>query len=169
MDREAWHAASHGVTKSQTQLGDWTNCDRMGDSSPGSAIRGIFQTRILEWVAISYSRDLPNPGIDPASPALAGRFFTTVTLGKPLIEMYHYSKFSCIIWWFDICIYWEMITKISLVNIYQSPHTVNFFSLVMRNLKIYSFRDFCIYNIILLTIVTMLYITLPRTYLSYNC
>jgi len=24
MDREAWHAVAHGVTKSQTQLGDWT-------------------------------------------------------------------------------------------------------------------------------------------------
>ena len=24
MDREAWHAAVHGVTKSQTQLNDWT-------------------------------------------------------------------------------------------------------------------------------------------------
>ena len=24
MDREAWHAAVYGVTKSQTQLGDWT-------------------------------------------------------------------------------------------------------------------------------------------------
>ena len=25
MDREAWHAAVHGVTKSQTRLSDWTN------------------------------------------------------------------------------------------------------------------------------------------------
>ena len=24
IDREAWHAAVHGVAKSQTQLGDWT-------------------------------------------------------------------------------------------------------------------------------------------------
>ena len=24
MDREAWHAVSHGVTKSQTRLSDWT-------------------------------------------------------------------------------------------------------------------------------------------------
>ena len=24
MDREAWHAVVHGVTKSQTQLSDWT-------------------------------------------------------------------------------------------------------------------------------------------------
>ena len=26
MDREAWHAAVHGVTKSWTQLRDWTEC-----------------------------------------------------------------------------------------------------------------------------------------------
>ena len=24
MDREAWHAAAHGVTKNQTQLSNWT-------------------------------------------------------------------------------------------------------------------------------------------------
>ena len=24
MDREAWHAAAHGVTKSRTRLSDWT-------------------------------------------------------------------------------------------------------------------------------------------------
>ena len=29
--------------------------------------------------------DLPNPGIQPTSPALAGRFFTTEPLGKPKI------------------------------------------------------------------------------------
>ena len=31
---------------------------------------GIVQARILEWVAISSSRDLLNPGIEPRSPAL---------------------------------------------------------------------------------------------------
>jgi len=28
--------------------------------------------------------DLPGPGIEPTSPALAGGFFTTKALGKPL-------------------------------------------------------------------------------------
>ena len=31
-----------------------------------------------------FPRDLPNPGIEPASPALAGGFFTTEPPGKPL-------------------------------------------------------------------------------------
>ena len=31
-------------------------------------------------------RDLPRPGLEPASPALAGRFSTTVPPGKPLLE-----------------------------------------------------------------------------------
>ena len=34
----------------------------MDCSPPGSSVPGILQARILEWIAISYSRD-PNPGI----------------------------------------------------------------------------------------------------------
>ena len=37
---------------------------------------GILQAGILEWVAIPFSRNLPNPGIEPASLCIAGRFFT---------------------------------------------------------------------------------------------
>ena len=54
----------------------------MDYSLPGSFVHGISQATILEWVAISFSRDLPDPGIEPTSPALAGRFFTSETLGK---------------------------------------------------------------------------------------
>ena len=52
----------------------------MDYSPPGSSVLGIFQARILEWIAISFFGDLPNPGIKPTSPespALAGKFFTT--------------------------------------------------------------------------------------------
>ena len=38
---------------------------------------GLSRQRILEWLAISFSRDLPGLGIEPVSPALAGGFFTT--------------------------------------------------------------------------------------------
>ena len=32
--------------------------------------------------------DLPDPGIKPVSPALAGRFFTTVPPGKPPVDQH---------------------------------------------------------------------------------
>ena len=38
-----------------------TLCDPMGCSSPGSSVQGIFQTRILECVAISSSRRSSRP------------------------------------------------------------------------------------------------------------
>jgi len=57
-------------------------CDPMGCNPPGFSVHGIFQARILEWVAISFSRDLPDPGIELMSPALAGRLFTTEPPGK---------------------------------------------------------------------------------------
>jgi len=58
----------------------------MDCTPPGSSIHGISQARILESGAISHSRDLSDPGIEPvspASPALAGRLFTNAPLGKP--------------------------------------------------------------------------------------
>ena len=42
----------------------------MHDSPPGSSVHGILQARILEWVAFPFSRDLPDPGIEPRSPTL---------------------------------------------------------------------------------------------------
>ena len=46
----------------------------MDCSPPSSSLHGVLQARILEWVTISFSRDLPIPGIEPGSlrsPALA--------------------------------------------------------------------------------------------------
>ena len=45
-------------------------CDPMDCSPSGSSVRGILQTRILEWVAIPPPGSLPDPAIKPKSPAL---------------------------------------------------------------------------------------------------
>ena len=37
MDREAWHAVIHGVTKSRTQLSDWTELNYFPDF-PGDSV-----------------------------------------------------------------------------------------------------------------------------------
>ena len=48
------------------------------DYSPsGSSVQEIFQARILEWVTIPTPGDFPDPEMEPASPTLAHRFFTT--------------------------------------------------------------------------------------------
>ena len=46
------------------------SCDCTDCSPPDSSVHGVLQARILEWGAIPFSRDLPNPGIKPGSPAL---------------------------------------------------------------------------------------------------
>ena len=63
-------------------------CDPMDCSPPGCSVHEISQARILEWVAISSSGGSSDSGIEPASPALAGEFFTTEPPGKPLSKMH---------------------------------------------------------------------------------
>ena len=45
-----------------------TLCDPTDGSLPGSSVHVIFQARVLEWVSISFSKDFPNPGIEPGYP-----------------------------------------------------------------------------------------------------
>ena len=44
--------------------------DPIDCSLPGSTVHGMFQAATLKWVAISFSRHLLDPGIEPGSPAL---------------------------------------------------------------------------------------------------
>ena len=67
------HSSSARLSHSCPTLYDPMDC-----SPPNASVHGIFQVGILERVAISFSRDLPDPGIKPTSPALAGGFLTTV-------------------------------------------------------------------------------------------
>ena len=53
-------------------------CDPMDYSPPGSSVHGIFQARILEWVAISYSRGSSRRRDQTC--VLACRFFTTALI-----------------------------------------------------------------------------------------
>ena len=47
----------------------WLSCDSMDCTPPGSFVHGIFQGRILGWVAISSSRGSSYAGTESASPA----------------------------------------------------------------------------------------------------
>ena len=51
-------------------------CNPMNCSPPGSSVHGIFQARILEWIAISFSRGSFQPRDRTQVSHIAGRFFT---------------------------------------------------------------------------------------------
>ena len=57
-------------------------CDPMDCSLPGFSIHGIFQARVPEWVAISFSGDLSDPGIKPGSPTLQADAWPSKPPGK---------------------------------------------------------------------------------------
>ena len=52
-----------------------TLCDPVDCSPPDSSIHGIFQARILEWVAISFSRGSSRPRDQTQVSRIAGRRF----------------------------------------------------------------------------------------------
>ena len=78
------HACS--VAQSYLTLSHSIDC-----TLPGSSVHGILQARILEWLPFPPARDLPDPGIEPASPvslALVAGFFTTEPTEKVLSAKY---------------------------------------------------------------------------------
>ena len=96
MDRGAWKALVHEVSKSQTRLRNFhfhfrswkerkerkvaqscpTLCNPMDCSLPGFSAHGISYARILEWVAIPFSRRSSQPRDLTRVSCIAGRFFT---------------------------------------------------------------------------------------------
>ena len=65
-------------------------------SPPGSSTHGIFQAKILKWVAVLFSRGrLPDPGIEPTSRALQTGCLPTEPPGKP------YFRYSMYIMYYE--------------------------------------------------------------------
>ena len=96
-----------------------TLCDDMDCSLPGSSVHGIFQARILEWVAISFSRGSSPPRDRTWVSHIVGKHFTVWTTreifthGKKsktnqIRKMLHWSslktwtfaeRHNCSYWW----------------------------------------------------------------------
>ena len=60
-----------------------TLCDLIDCSPEGFSIHGIFQARILKWVAISFSRGSGIEPGSPVSPALQAGSLLSESPGKP--------------------------------------------------------------------------------------
>ena len=68
-----------------------TLCNLMDCSLPGLSVHGFLQARILEWVAISFSKGSSNPGIEPGSPELKADSLPSELPGKPPFTLDWYS------------------------------------------------------------------------------
>ena len=101
-----------------------TLCDPVDCSLPGSSIHGIFQARVLEWVAISFSRGSSQPRDQSRVFCIAGRRFTvwatraSATSGefRGQRSLVAYSPWGCkeldtveqlfffLMWWLVLCV-----------------------------------------------------------------
>ena len=77
-----------------SQLLSWVQlfCHPMDSSLPGSSVHGISKARILDWVAISFSRESSQPRDRNHVSCIAGEFFTTELPGKPKLSVMWYLK-----------------------------------------------------------------------------
>ena len=115
-----------------------TLCNTMDCSPPGSSVHGIFQARVPEWVAISFSRGSSQLRIEPAalkSLALAGGSFTTsATWEAPLcpcrsFESIEYSSLHsdavgpCWLsfWYTAVCIWEKAMAPHSSTLVWKIP------------------------------------------------
>ena len=62
-----------------------TLCDHIGCSLPGSSIHGVFQARVLGWVAISFSRGSSKPRDQTPVSHIAADSLPCEPPGKPLV------------------------------------------------------------------------------------
>ena len=61
-----------------------TLCDPLDCRPPGSSVYGILLARLLEWVAIPFSRGSSQPGDRTWVSCIAGRFLPSEPPGNPL-------------------------------------------------------------------------------------
>ena len=66
----------HSSRESEVVQSCLTLCDPMDCSLPCSSIHGIFQARVLEWVAISFSIGSSQPRVQTWVSHIVGRCFT---------------------------------------------------------------------------------------------
>ena len=73
-----WHLTSSVTSEQVSEVAQSCPilCDPMDCSLPGSSMHGIFQARVLEWVAISFSRESSWPRDQTQISHTAVRHFT---------------------------------------------------------------------------------------------
>ena len=95
-----------------------TLCDPIDCSPPGSSVLGILQARILEWVAISFSRGSSQPRDWTHVSHFAGRFFTIRTTREdPRPTIWRSNYLIGLITWVNYLISWDLSYFLGIIGI----------------------------------------------------
>ena len=100
-----------------------TLCDSMDYSPPGSSVHGILQARVLEWVAIPFSKGFSWPTVWTQVSCIAGRLYILYIYVYIYIYIYIYK---------DIWIKnrdWLFLINIWLIKISFSSLKINWGSI----------------------------------------
>ena len=96
---------SKNTTKSESEVAHScpTLCNPMDCSLPGSSVHGIFQARVLEWIAISFSRGFSQLRDGNQVSCIVNRCFTIWATREDLLFAVWSVKqkgkeFSCSVW-----------------------------------------------------------------------
>ena len=82
-----------------------TLCNPMDCSLPHSSVNGIFQTRVLEWVAISFSRGYSWPRDRTQVSHIVGRCFTTWATREVLNQdLFQEPIPGCLLYFCRLCV-----------------------------------------------------------------
>ena len=107
-----------------------TLCDPVDCSLPGFCVHWILLERILEWIAIPFSRVLPDLGLEPGSPALQVGSLMSEPLRKPPLPQHHQGSprphfwllfnffVASLIWW------WKEIEKLESLLLFTNLMTL---------------------------------------------
>ena len=90
-------------------------CNPMDYSPPGSSVHRIFQTRILEWIAISFSRGSSQPRDRTQVSRIAGRFFTSWATGEALWNSENYKMKPTSASWMEVVIFFSLLQYTSYI------------------------------------------------------
>ena len=156
MDRRAWRATVQGwqracccceVTQSCPTLCNPTDC-----SLPGSSVHGIFQTRILERVAISFSRGSSRPRDRTWVSCFVGRRFYCLshqgsqTTRHNLVTEHKMmpNQPPMVISYPCLCMYFRC--HYELMDIFSKYIS---FLFILNNVPFYGYTTFCLFTYVL--------------------
>ena len=98
-----------------------TLCNPIDCSLPGSSVRGIFQERIMQWVAVSFSRWSSRPRdqtLIVVSLALAASSLPLYYLGIPLLYTHVYIHIHVCV---CVCVESGSVQSLSRVRLFVTP------------------------------------------------